>query len=337
MLYRPFGNTGLKVSAFSLGSWITFEKLDIEAVKVLIQLAFDSGVNLFDTAEVYSAGRAEDKLGTALKSLALLREKYMICSKVFWGGSSHTEMGLTRKHIIEGCHQSLKRLKTDYLDFYLCHRPDNNTPIEETIIAMNLLIQQGKILYWGTSEWPNELIMEAYCKAKLMHLIPPSIEQFEYNMLCHHKGDVDFPVIKRKIGIGAMATMPLASGILAGRYNYGTPDDSRAKLQTHPCFQQMIEIPQGKEKIEIAIQLEQLAQDLNITLPQLALFWCLQNAAIATVILGAHRVDHLQQNLETIHLASTAISSSMAAINHLIGRKLIVNDEPTYEEVLAES
>lgn len=338
MHYRFLGNTGLKVSVFSMGSWLTFDKLSIDEIKKLLQLAYDHGINLFDTAEVYGEGRVEDKLGTALQTLSLPREKFMICSKVFWGGSSPTEMGLTRKHIIEACHKSLKRLKTDYIDFYLCHRPDCNTPIEETIIAMNILIQQGKILYWGTSEWSNELIMEAFVKARSMNLIPPSTEQFEYNMFCHDKGDIEFPLLKDKIGIGALVTMPLACGILAGRYNMSIPEDSRAKLTTQKNFQHMLNTQQGKEKIAVALKLEHIAKELNISLAQLGLLWCLKNRTISSIILGAQRVDHLSQNLLTLEMTTELLTPQiMGLIDEIIGRRPFEMNEPTYAEVIAES
>lgn len=337
MHYRLLGKTGLKVSAFGYGSWITFAQMEDMQVAELIEYAFDQGINFFDTAEVYGEGLAETKLGAALNQLSLPREKYSLCSKVFWGGNSATECGLTRKHIIEGCHKSLKRLKLDYLDMYLCHRPDPNVPVIETVIAMNMLINQGKIFYWGTSEWPNELILEAYHLAQQHHLIPPSLEQLEYSLVCRERMEASFVSVQDKTGIGVTTTMPLACGILAGRYNRGIPQDSRANSQSHPCFKDMIQSPEGKQKIDLAIKLENFAAELGVSLPQLALYWCLSNKRVSSVILGTNKLAQLKNNIETLELFTKLAPMILSEIDHLLGNKPASVYEPSYAEVIAES
>lgn len=338
MKYRVLGQTGIKVSVFSYGSWITFTQLAQKEINKLVEYAFENGINQFDTAEVYAAGQVEEKLGDALQQLAINREKYLISTKVFWGGPASTECGLTRKHIIEGCNRSLQRLKLDYIDFYSCHRPDKHTPILETIIAMNMLIQQGKILYWGTSEWPNELIIEAYHLAYAHHLIGPSVEQFEYNLFCREKGEQHFPALQKKIGIGACAVMPFACGILAGRYNEFIPSDSRASLTTYPYFKNIITTEEGKNKIIIARKLADLANKFDISLTQLVLYWCLANQAISTIILGTTKIPQLAENLQTLKLLDHQSNNEMInEVNSILNNTPMEFAEPSYEEVVAES
>ncbi|HLB42030.1 MAG TPA: aldo/keto reductase [Gammaproteobacteria bacterium] len=339
MHYHYLGRTGLKVSTFSLGTWITFNNhLSSEDAERLIDYAFHQGINLFDTAEIYGEGRVETILGRIFHSLKIPRERFLLCTKVFWGGNHPTEIGLNRKHLFEGCHRSLKRLQVDYIDLYLCHRPDPHTSIEETVIGMNLLIQQGKILYWGTSEWPNELIFEAYSIAKQLHLLPPSIEQFEYNMFCRENGEKNYPLIFQKTGIGNLITMPLANGILAGRYNASAPVNSRATLATHPYFNNVINSEGGKNKISIAIQLEPIAQKLGLTLAQLVLCWCLENKYINSIILGVSKISQLQENLQTLSLINDLLKQqTMVDIENILNNKPIKTYEPTYAEVVAES
>jgi voltage-dependent potassium channel beta subunit len=334
MLYRRLGQTGLKVSAFSYGTWLTFSNLAQREINELVSIAFENGINLFDTAEVYGEGIAETRLGTALKELVIPREKLVLSTKVFWGGNSPTECGLTRKHIFEGCNRSLQRLKVDYIDLYLCHRPDIDTPLAETIIAMNLLLQQGKILYWGTSEWPAALLMEAYYLARQMHLIPPSLEQFEYNLFCRDRGDLDFPAIAAKTGMGACATMPLACGILAGKYNNGIPAHSRASSASQGYLNEIINA-NGKSKIQAAILQAELAQQSGMTQAQLSLHWCLQNQHFASIILGANNVKQLTENIATINM--TVSADVLTKIETLFKTTTPAHYEPTYQEVVAES
>ena len=340
MLYKTFGRTGIKVSAFSLGSWITFDRsLKKSKINDCMSYAFDQGVNLFDTAEVYGEGKVESIMGKALKELQLPRDAFTLCTKVFWGGAAPTQMGLHRKHIIEGCNNSLKRLSADYIDFYLCHRPDPYTPIEETVIAMNLLINQGKILYWGTSEWPNHLIIEAYHVAKAMNLVPPSIEQFQYNLFYREKGEKVIPEICEKIGLGTMVTMPLASGILAGRYNHNIPTDSRANLASYPYFKDVLTSEEGQAKLAKAKKMEIIAKELNVSQAQLALAWCLLNPNMHTTLLGASSLSQLEQNLASLKFINNGgiTAPMLEAIESIFQNKPIPNYEPSYEEVISGS
>ncbi len=339
MLYRFLGQTGIKVGVFSYGTWLTFNKLDHQTMVTLIELAYENGINFFDTAEIYGEGQVEVKLGKVLRQLSFSRSRYMVSTKVFWGGPHPTECGLSRKHIYDGCHQSLKRLQVDYIDFYSCHRPDRNTPIEETVIAMNNLIHQGKILYWGTSEWPKEAILEAYHIAKQNHLIPPSVEQFEYNMFCNEMADVLSLDRQNKIHIGTCTTMPLACGILAGQYNNGIPNESRVKKIQSDYFNQLVQSDKGKSKITIAKKLESIAQDMQMTLAQLALYWCLQNKKINTIILGASKPYQLIENLGTLDFFSKQVvpENVLKKMNSLLTIQDKEYDEPTYAEVALES
>ena len=340
MLYRLFGRTGIKVSVFSLGSWISFDKqLSPAQVNQCMQYAFDQGINLFDTAEVYGEGRVEKVMGHALGQLALPRDEYMICSKVFWGGPAHTQIGLHRKHLIEGCNKSLKRLGQDYIDFYLCHRPDPNTAMEEIVIAMNILIQQGKIFYWGTSEWPGHLILEAYYVAKQLNLVPPNIEQFEYNLLHREMGEKIIPEINAKIGVGSMVTMPLARGVLAGRYNKTISADSRVNLSSHAVFRDALYSDEGRHQLIKAKKMSKLSEQLGLTQAQLSLAWCLHNQDMHTVILGFSRFEQLQENLGALSFLSQGgvDDATLAALDEIFCNKPMPHYEASYAEVIAGS
>ena len=340
MLYRLLGRTGLKVSVFSLGSWITFDKkLQQSEVNTCMQYAFDQGINLFDTAEVYGEGRVETIMGNALTQLQLPRDEYTICTKVFWGGPAPTQMGLHRKHIIEGCHQSLKRLQLDYVDFYLCHRPDPNTAMEEIVMAMNILIQQGKILYWGTSEWTGQLILEAYYIAKQMNLIPPNIEQFEYNLLNREMGEKIIPDLNVKMGIGSMVTMPLARGVLAGRYNENVSSQSRINLPSHANFRAALQSEVGKQRLLKVKKMSAISAQLGLSQAQLSLVWCLHNQDIHTVILGVSRLEQLQENIKALEFLEKGglDEASSAMLEAVFDNKPAPHYEASYAEVIAES
>ncbi len=340
MLYRLFGKTGLKISVFSLGSWVTFDKCFQQAdVNTCMSYAFDQGINLFDTAEVYGEGKVEKIIGQALSQLKLPRDEYVMCTKVFWGGRAPTQIGLHRKHIIEACNNSLMRLGLSYIDCYLCHRPDPHTPIEETVIAMDTLIKQGKILYWGTSEWPSHLILEAYYVAKEMHLTPPNIEQFEYNLFCREKAEKIIPELNSKIALANMVTMPLASGILAGRYNEGIKNNSRAKLKSHPYFREVLLSEAGTSKVEKSEKMSQIAKNLGVSQAQLGLAWCLLNQNIHTVLLGVSSLTQLQENINTLSFldAGGIDAASLASLENIFANKPVPSHEPTYAQVIAGS
>jgi voltage-dependent potassium channel beta subunit len=298
MQYRRLGKAGLKVSEFSFGAWVTFAKqLDIEAAARLIGVAFDHGVNFLDNAEGYERGRAEEVMGDALKLLNRPRDTYAVSTKVFWGGDGPINRGLNRKHITDACHAGIKRLKVDYLDLYFCHRPDLDTPIEETVWAMHNLITQGKVMYWGTSEWTAQQLTEAYAAAERYNLTPPTMEQPEYNMFARHKVESDYLPLYSLFGLGTTIWSPLASGLLTGKYNNGIPTDSRANLAGYEWLKSRFESESGRQSIEKARALSELASEAQMSLTHMALLWCLRNPYVSTVILGASRENQLLDNL----------------------------------------
>ena len=301
MEYRRLGNSGLKVSEFSFGAWVTFgsqieDKIAVECMKT----AYDAGINFFDNAEVYANGRAEIVMGNIFKKMAWDRTSYVVSSKVFWGGQLPNQKGLSRKHIIEACHAALKRLQVDYLDLYFCHRPDPDTPIEETVRAMTDLIHQGKVLYWGTSEWSAESIQEAYTIARKYMLVPPTMEQPQYNLLHRDKVEKEFAPLYKEIGLGLTIWSPLASGVLTGKYNKGIPKDSRLNQPTLSWLKESLSGEEGEKKLNKVKNLEIFASELGIPLNHLALLWCLSNQNVSTVILGASRVEQLKDNLKAL-------------------------------------
>ena len=228
MEYRRLGKSGLQVSALSFGSWVTFaNQIGDNIAEECMKVAYDNGVNFFDNAEAYASGKSEIVMGNILKKMNWDRSSYVLSSKVFWGGKLPNQIGLSRKHVMEACHNALKRLQVDYLDLYYCHRPDKNTPIEETVRAMDTLIQQGKVLYWGTSEWSAQEIMEAYGIARQYNLTPPTMEQPQYNMFHRERFENEYARLYSEIGLGTTIWSPLASGLLTGKYNDGMPKDTR--------------------------------------------------------------------------------------------------------------
>lgn len=298
MEYRRLGKSGLKLSALSLGSWVTFSfQVDGAAVEKLMTLAYEQGVNFFDNAEVYAAGESELLMGQAFRKLGWGRDTYCVSSKAYWGGDRPTQRGLHRKHLTDACHAALRRLQVDYLDLFFCHRPDLETPIEETVRAMHDLVAQGKVLYWGTSEWSAQQIQEAYGLARQYGLTPPTMEQPQYNMLHRDKVEREFLPLYAALGLGTTTWSPLASGILTGKYRDGIPEGSRMTVPTYDWLREEIESEQGQAQIRKASELEGLAQELGISQAQLAVAWCLKNPHVSTVILGASRPEQLSENL----------------------------------------
>ncbi|MBI2281960.1 MAG: aldo/keto reductase [Bacteroidetes bacterium] len=302
MEYRRLGKSGLQVSELSLGSWLTFGKqIENNTAEDLMKIAYDNGVNFFDNAEIYARGESEKVMGKVLKKMKWDRDSYCVSSKVFFGfrGTENTkpnQNGLSRKHVFEACHQALDRLKVDYLDLYFCHRPDKNTPIEETVWAMHNLITQGKVLYWGTSEWSAQEIMEAHMVAKQHHLIAPTMEQPQYNMLTRQKVEVEFSQIYKTVGLGTTIWSPLASGVLTGKYNQNkNPKNTRLNMEGMDWLKKNV---LEKENIKKAEKLTVLAKDLGMTLPVLAIAWCLKNPNVSTVILGASKTAQLKENFK---------------------------------------
>jgi len=321
MEYRRLGKSGLKVSALSLGSWLTFGKqISDDVAEDLMVTAYDNGVNFFDNAEIYARGKSELVMGQILKNQGWSRDSYIVSSKVFWGGDLPTQKGLSRKHITEACHAALRRFQLDYLDLFFCHRPDPETPIEETVWAMNDLIHQGKVLYWGTSEWSAQQIMEAFHVARREHLIPPTMEQPQYNMLHRQRFEIEYERIFSEMGYGSTIWSPLASGVLTGKYNNGFPSDTRLGIEGLEWLKEKVITD---ENIRISRELTSLADQAGMTLPRLALIWCLKNPNVSTVILGASKKDHLIDNLKAIDSLDSLTPDLIENIEQVLRNKPI--------------
>jgi len=293
MHYRRLGRSGLKVSEISLGSWVTMgSQIDEKTSADLIHTAFDQGINFFDNADIYALGKAETVMGKAIK--AIPRERLVISSKVFWPTMEGPNgRGLSRKHVFESIHASLERLDVDYLDLYFCHRFDPDTPVEEVVFTMNTLIQQGKILYWGTSEWRASQIALAYGIARQYNLIPPTMEQPQYHMFHRRRVEHELAPLCDEIGIGLTTWSPLSSGILTGKYNEGIPKGTRASLEDMAWLKDHI----TQERIDKVRQLEAVAKELGITTAQLAIAWLLRRKEVSSVITGATKRAQLEENI----------------------------------------
>ena len=307
MEYRTLGKSGLKVSELSFGSWVTFNtQVDTKLAEDMFKVCFDSGINFFDNAEGYDRGKSEEVMGQALKSINEPRDSYCVSSKVFFSSSPNpkpTQLGLSKKHVTEACHQAMKRLQVDYLDLYFCHRADPDTPIGETVWAMHNLITQGKVLYWGTSEWTAEEITEAYEFAEKNHLTPPTMEQPQYNLLDRKRFEVEYDSIFRKYQMGTTIWSPLASGALTGKYLDGIPEGSRATLKGYEWLKKhMIDSERGQARMDKVRNLKPIADELGVSLSKMSIAWCLLNPNVSTVILGASRVDQLKENLEALEV-----------------------------------
>jgi Predicted oxidoreductases (related to aryl-alcohol dehydrogenases) len=322
MEYRRLGKSGLKVSEFSLGSWVTFGKqVDEKDAMDIMALAYDEGINFFDNAEGYEAGVSEALMGEALKKLGWGRDTYAVSSKVFWGGTKPTQKGLSRKHVTDACHAALKRLQVDYLDLYFCHRPDVDTPIEETVWAMHNLITQGKVLYWGTSEWNAQQLTEAYAVARSLGISPPVMEQPQYNLFVRQKVEADYLPLYDLMGLGTTIWSPLASGILTGKYNDGIPADSRLNLPGYEWLKQRWESEEGKQQLEKIKQLANLGEEIGLPIHHLALLWCLANPHVSTVILGASKKSQLEDNLSALKSKDKLTPDVLARIEEIVGNK----------------
>ncbi len=325
MNYRRLGRAGLKISELSLGSWVTYGgQVGEEVTLKCMSAAHDAGVNFFDSAEAYAQGNAEMVIGNVIKKMGWRRESLIISSKVFWGGEGPNDVGLSRKHIFEACRNSLRRLQLDYLDLFFCHRPDPNTPIEETVRAMDDLIHQGKILYWGTSEWSAADIMRAYALAREHDLTPPQMEQPQYNMFHRDKLEKEYLPLFREIGLGTTIWSPLASGVLTGKYNKGIPPNSRATVQGYEWLREYIITLERIEKVK---QLQLVADDLNCSMAQLALTWCLKNPNVSTVITGASRPEQVTENLKAEEIAPKLASDAMERIEKILQNKPVQDED----------
>jgi len=321
MIYNNLGKSGLKISQLSLGTWLTIgDRLTDEQSKKIMSLGYDHGVNFFDSAETYNNGKSEEALGRILKQLKWERSSYLVSSKVFFGdgGTKPNQTGLSRKHIFECCHAALKRIQVDYLDLYYCHRPDKSTPIEETVWAMNHLIQQGKILYWGTSEWSAQEIMEAHMVAKDRNLIGPTMEQPIYNMFARDKVEVEFSEIYKTVGLGTTTWSPLSSGVLTDKYLDKFPDGTRLSFEGHEWLKSR---SYSLDKVILAKSLNEFAQEIGTTLPKLAIAWCAKNQNVSSVIIGASSTQQLEENLDAINLIESIDNDVITKIEEILNNK----------------
>ena len=323
MDYRFLGKSGLKVSALSFGAWVTFgDQVDEKAAYDSMMAARDAGVNFFDNAEAYAGGAAETVMGNVIKKAGWKRSDLVLSTKIFWGGKGPNDTGLSFKHISEGTNAALKRLQTDYVDLIFCHRPDLHTPIEETVWAMNQVIRQGKAFYWGTSEWTAEQIREAYHLARKNHLIPPLMEQPQYNMLHREKVEKEFLSLYNEIGLGTTIWSPLASGLLTGKYNNGIPKDSRLNMKNYEWLRkQLLESEEGKINLAKVKKLAAVANELDISMPNLAIAWCLKNPNVSTVITGASKPEQVKQNMKAVDAGDKLTPDVLERIEKILDNK----------------
>ena len=319
MNYRHLGRSGLKVSELSFGSWVTFgNQVGEDQACECMAAAYGVGVNFFDNAEVYASGQSETVMGNVLKKLAWRRGSYLVSSKFFWGlhDGPNEKNTLNRKRLLEAMDGSLKRLQLEYVDLVFCHRPDPQTPIEETVRAMHDIVTQGKALYWGVSEWRADEIAQAWHIAERHHLHKPQMEQPQYNLLHREKVEKEFARLYDDLGLGLTVWSPLASGLLTGKYNHGIPTGSRATLPGYDWLRRYMLTP---EKIELVKALQPVADDLGVPLSQMALAWCLKNPHVTTVITGASRVEQLQENLKALDVLPKLTPDVMARIDQILG------------------
>ena len=315
MEYRQMGRTGLKLSAISLGAWITFgEQIDDDIASTLIHYAYDQGINFFDNADIYASGKAEETMGKIIKDLP--REALILSSKVFWPTMPGPNgRGLSRKHIFESCHASLKRMGVDYLDLYFCHRYDPETPLDEVVSAMDDLVHQGKVLYWGTSEWSAAQITHAHSLARQYGKYPPMVEQPHYNMLVRQRVEADLAPAADDLGFGMVTWSPLRSGLLSGKYNAQIPEGARLSMEQYQWLQGIL----TDEGLEAARQLETVAKDMGVSLAQLAIGWLLRIPQVTSVITGATKLDHLKDNLKALDVVDKLDSEILDRIETVLG------------------
>jgi len=320
------GRTGLQLSVLSFGSWVSFHKqIDDKIADELMGIAYDNGINFFDNAEVYALGQSEEMMGRVLKKKNWDRSSYVVSSKAFWGwrGTENkpNQTGLSRKHLTEACNEALQRLQLDYLDLYFCHRPDKKVPIEEVVWTMHQLIQQGKVLYWGTSEWSGVEIMEAHRVAQQYGLIGPTVEQPQYNLFERQKLENEFQMVFNTVGMGTTIWSPLASGLLSGKYNDGIPEGSRFALEGFDWLKDRWIKDGTVEKVK---QLAVLAKELGVSLAELSIAWCISNENVTTAILGASRKEQLLQNLGALAVKEKLTPDVKERIDQIVQTKPVL-------------
>lgn len=323
MEYRRLGKSGLKVSELSFGSWVTFgNQVDVDKAVQCMTIAYDAGVNFFDNAEGYGSGQSELVMGETLQKTGWPRDSYIVSSKVMFGSQKGqpkpTQRGLSRKHIYEACYQAMGRLQVDYLDLYFCHRPDPEVPIEETVRAMTELIQRGDVLYWGTSEWSAQELMEAYSVARQYDLIPPTMEQPQYHLFHRTRVEKEYARLYSEIGLGTTIWSPLASGLLTGKYNDTIPSDSRMMLPGYEWLRAIMESEPGQKQLQGVRDLTAVAKDLNTSMARLAIAWCLKNPNVSTVITGASRPEQVTENMAALEVVPHLTPDVMARIDSII-------------------
>lgn len=322
MEYRHLGKSGLKVSALSFGSWVTFgNQMNIDKAYACMKAAYDAGVNFFDNAEVYANGQSEEIMGKVIQKAGWKRSDLVLSTKIFWGGEGPNDRGLSRKHIIEGTEAALKRMQVDYVDLLFCHRPDPDTPIEETVRAMNTLIQQGKAFYWGTSEWSAQQIQTAIQIAQREHLIGPTMEQPQYNMFHRDRVEAEYAQLYRDEGLGTTIWSPLASGLLTGKYNQGIPKDSRMNLEGYEWLRKSLESEAGQQKIEKVKALSHVAREVGVPMARFALAWCLKNPQVSTVITGASHQDQVTENMKALSDVQLLDAAVMERVEEILQNK----------------
>jgi voltage-dependent potassium channel beta subunit len=319
MEYRRLGKAGIKLSALSLGAWVTYGgQVGEQVARECMSAAREYGVNFFDNAEAYANGNAETVMGNVIKQLGWRREDLVISTKIFWGGDGPNDTGLSHKHIIEGMNNALRRLQMEYVDLVFCHRPDPNTPIEETVRAMDVVIKQGKAFYWGTSQWSASEIMRADAIARQYNLTPPSMEQPQYNMFERDLVEQEYLPVYKELGYGTTIWSPLASGLLTGKYNDGIPEGSRASLEGYDWLRKHVITDERIAKVR---KLQPVADELGASLAQLALAWALKFPHVSTVITGASRAEQVHENMKALDIAEKLTPDVMEQIEGILGNK----------------
>ena len=322
MEYRHLGKSGLEISALSLGAWVTMGgQIGEDPAFECMQAAYQAGVNYFDNAESYAQGNAEIVMGTVIKKAGWKRSDLVLSTKLFWGGKKPNQTGLSRKHILEGARASLARMQLDYVDLIFCHRPDMYTPIEETVRAMTFLVNQGLAFYWGTSEWSADQIMQAYSIAQQQALVPPSMEQPQYNMFHREKVEREYARLYDELGLGITVWSPLASGMLTGKYNKGIPGGTRVSLAGYEWLRESFEGERGGQRVEKVKSLVPLADKLGMTMAQLAIAWCLKNPHVSSVITGASKPEQVIQNMQAIDFVDKLTPEVMTQIDDILANK----------------
>ena len=327
MEYRRMGCSGLQLSVVSFGSWVTFHKqINDSIADELMGVAYDNGINFFDNAEAYALGESEKMMGRVLKQKNWDRTSYTLSSKAYfgWRGKNNkpNQTGLSRKHLIEACHEALQRLQTDYLDIYFCHRPDTNVPISEVVWTMHNLIQQGKVLYWGTSQWSGAEIMEAHRVADQYNLIAPTVEQPQYNMFERFKMEQDYLPVFKNVGMGTTIWSPLAAGFLTGKYNNGIPEGSRLAIEG---FDWLKDRWIQDDKLAKVKKLATLADELSVNLAALSIAWTIHNPNVTTAILGATKKEQLEQNLKALDALPILTTEVIQKIEDILRNKPILD------------